>query len=66
MRCIANSKCLEVIPTNVAQRPSLLKSVIGNAKVYIRPIQADLDLTSVSRELTSSPEVYILIVQPLV
>lgn len=61
MRCIANSKNLEVIPSNVSHSPSLLKSVIGNSKVYLRPIQDDLDITPISRDVTSSPEVHVYI-----
>lgn len=44
LRCLPNSKSLEFISTTIAQSPKLLKSVIGNGKVYIRPIQKDLKL----------------------
>lgn len=44
LRCVANSKSLEVISTTVSRLPRLLKAVIGSGKVYLRPIQRDLDL----------------------
>ena len=59
LRCVANSKHLDVIVGNIAQIPSpsptLLMTIIGNARVYIRPIQTDLDLAPT--QTTSSPEV---------
>lgn len=44
LRCVSNSKNLEIIKVSEAQSPSLLKQMIGNARVFIRPIQKDIDL----------------------
>lgn len=44
LRCVPNSKQLEEISESVAQSPKLLKAVIANGRVYIRPVQKDLDL----------------------
>ncbi len=44
LRCVSNTKSLEVISSTVSRLPRLLKSVIGCGKIYIRPIQRDLDL----------------------
>lgn len=44
LRCVPNSKHLEVISQSVSQSPILLKSVVGNGEVFIRPIQTDLKL----------------------
>ena len=42
LRCIPNTKELEVINAVVAQSPKLLKSVVGSGRVFIRPIQRSL------------------------
>lgn len=55
LRCVANTKGLDVVSPNIAQSPVLLKTVLGNARVYIRPIQRDLDLDPL--EGSSTPEV---------
>ena len=47
MRCIPNTRQLEPISSNVSQQPKLLKSVVANGRIYIRPIQKDLDLSPV-------------------
>ena len=52
MRCVANSKDLDVVSMGVAQSPELLKSVIGNGRVFVRPIQRDLELDEEYREST--------------
>lgn len=39
-----NTKELEVIASTIAQSPKLLKSVIGNGKVFIHPIQQNLSM----------------------
>jgi hypothetical protein len=46
LRCLANSRDLEVIPTRVAMNPHLLKRRVGNGRIYIRPIQRNLDLSA--------------------
>ena len=45
LRCLPNSKSLEVVPSNVAFSPSLLKTVIGAGRIFLRPIQIDLDMS---------------------
>ena len=47
MRCIPNTRQLEPISSTVSQQPKLLKSVVANGRIYIRPIQKDLDLSPV-------------------
>ena len=54
LRCIPNSKTLEKVSTTVSHSPQLLRSVVGNGKVYIRPIQRDIEL---KRELIGETEV---------
>ena len=44
LRCVPNTKSLEVISSAIGQSPKLLKSVIGNGRVFIRPIQKNLDV----------------------
>ena len=44
LRCIPNTKELEMISLAVSQSPKLLKSVVGCGKVFIWPIQQNLDL----------------------
>lgn len=44
LRCLPNSKQLEPISASVAQSPNLLKSVVANGRVFIRPIQRNLSL----------------------
>lgn len=45
LKCIQSTRKLEPIPFEVSSSPRLLKSWIGAARVYIRPIQVSLDLT---------------------
>lgn len=45
LRCVSNTRSLEVISTTVSRVPRLLKSVIGCGKVFIRPIQKDLSMS---------------------
>jgi hypothetical protein len=56
LRCISNSRELEVISQEVSVSPKLLKSIVCNGKIFIRPIQKNLPL-DVSRNLSSSAEV---------
>ena len=44
LRCVPNTKSLEMNSPTVGQCPKLLKSVIGNGRVFIRPIQKNLDV----------------------
>ncbi len=47
LRCATNSKDLVVVEGKVTQSVKMLKSVIGNGRLYLRPIQRNLDLTTV-------------------
>ena len=44
LRCVANSRCLEPISPKIARSPKLLRAVAGTSKIYIRPVQQDLDI----------------------
>ena len=44
LKCIPNSKELDSISLTVAQSPVMLKSIMGSGRLYIRPIQQNLDL----------------------
>ena len=45
LRCIPNSRDLEVLAPRIASSPKLLKRSVGNGRVYLRPIQRDLELS---------------------
>lgn len=45
LRCISNTKHLDVISPSVAMNAKLLKAAVGNGRVYVRPIQKNLDLS---------------------
>ena len=47
MRCCSNSRNLEPLPHVVLQSPKATQECVGRSKVYIRPIQRDLDITPV-------------------
>ena len=44
LRCIPNSKELEIMSPSISQSPNLLKGVIANGRIFIRPIQKDIEL----------------------
>lgn len=44
MRCIPCTRDLEVIPSPFCHSPRLLRSRLGSARIYIRPIQANIDI----------------------
>ena len=46
-KCVQNSRRLEPLSSVTLSSPALLKSHVGNARTYIRPIQRDLDLSIV-------------------
>ena len=46
-KCKPNSRSLEQLSSTTLSSPSMLKSRVGNARTYIRPIQQNLDLTSI-------------------
>ena len=56
LRCVANTKDLDTISTSVSRSPRMLKAIIGNGRVFIRPIQQTLDLDPIFDE-TKSPQV---------
>ena len=45
LKGLPNSRFLKVLSVNVHASPSLLKQRVGTSRTYIRPLQADLDLT---------------------
>ena len=45
LQCIPNTKHLDVISPSVAMNAKLLKAAVGNGRVYVRPIQKNLDLS---------------------
>ena len=49
-------KHLDVISPAVAQSAKLLKAAVGNGRVYVRPIQKNLD-TSIDKEAVPQCEV---------
>jgi len=49
LRCAASTWQLGLIPFSISNSPELLKPWIGSARVYIRPIQVNLDLTPIER-----------------
>ena len=61
LRCIPNTKELEVIASTIAQSPKLLKSVIGNGRVFIRPIQQNLSMVF-DQELKVAEVSYLLLI----
>lgn len=58
LRCLPNSKTLEVISIPIAHSPKLLKSVVGNGRVFLRPIQQDLEIGTLSQETIPCVEVH--------
>ena len=53
LKCLPNSRKLEILSTTVYTTPSILKQRVGNSRTYIRPIQKDLDLSPVEDAVTS-------------
>ena len=45
LKCTTSTRKLEVIPFRFCSSARILRAWIGTARIYIRPIQADLDLT---------------------
>ena len=45
LKCAPSTRQLELIPFRISNSPKLLKAWIGTARIYIRPIQVNLDLT---------------------
>ncbi len=53
LRCMTNSRELESISSTVSQSSKLHKPIIGNGKIFVRPLQIELSLDSV-KELPPS------------
>lgn len=51
MKCIPNSNHLECLPPSALMSPRNTQECVGRSKVYIRPVQKDLDLTPVQMNL---------------
>ena len=47
-KCAPNSRRLEPLSSATLSSPSMLKSRVGNARTYIRPLQRDLDMSVVA------------------
>ena len=45
LKGLPNSRFMEVVSMNVHTYPALLKQRVGKSRTYIRPLQADLDVT---------------------
>ena len=56
LRCLPNSKDMEMLSCAVSQFPKLLKSVVGGGRIFIRPIQRYLQL-DLDKELVCSVQV---------
>ena len=54
LKCLPNSRVMEVLSPNVHASPALLKQRVGTSRTYIRPLQKDLDLTETVAE--TAPE----------
>lgn len=50
LRCVPNTRDLEIFPERVTKDPRLLKCQVGNGKIYIRPIQRNLALDAEEEE----------------
>lgn len=44
LRCLPSTRDLEVIPSPLCHSPRLLRTRISTARIYIRPIQNDLEM----------------------
>lgn len=62
LRCIANTRDLEAISQSIARSPKMLKAIVGNGRVFIRPIQQSLNLDPVE-DVNSTPEVITILLQ---
>ena len=57
MRLSANSRVLKPLASAALQSPHAAHERVGRSKVYIRPIQADLDITPVTTGLLEADTV---------
>ena len=53
LKCMPNSRRLEVLSSVVYSSPGALKQRVGTSRTYIRPIQRDLDLEPCEEEVDS-------------
>ena len=62
-KCIPNTRRLEALSLSVMSSPAMLKSRVGNARTYIKPLQKSLDLSPIC-DLPSgvSPSIYYIII----
>ena len=60
MRCIPSTRDLELIKSPACLSPRLLRSQIGTARIYIRPIQADLDIEADNEPAIDVSAIYII------
>ena len=54
MRCCPNSRNLECCAPSALQSPRATQERVGRSKVYIRPIQKDLDVTPIDVECSAT------------
>jgi hypothetical protein len=50
LRCLSNTRDLEVLSPRISCNPMRLKRAVGNGRVYVRPIQRDLSLAETEEE----------------
>ena len=50
LKCLSNTRELEMISPRISCNPMQLKRTVGNGRVYIRPIQRDLSLAGTEEE----------------
>jgi len=55
LKCTQSTRKLEAIPFTISSSPRLLRSYIGAARVYIRPMQVGLDLTPAQEVIDQVP-----------
>ncbi len=48
LRCTSSTRDLELIQSPVCHSPRLLRNRIGTARIYIRPIQTNLDIEEIN------------------
>ena len=54
LKCLPNSRKLDVLSMSVYKSPSLLKERVGNARTYVRPIQKDLEILTDEEDIESA------------
>lgn len=50
LKCLSNTRELELISPRISCNPMRLKRAVGNSRIYIRPIQRDLSLASTEED----------------